>query len=326
MRITSRSLLLCGSFLAALAMPSPSPGAPREINAVAATVNGRVVTESEVRLMMAGAENMLRAEFSGAELERRLKEAREGVLQDLIDREIILGEFEGSGGSISEEYIDQEIDNIIRRDFDGDRQLFFEHLRRGGITNRKFREITRKSITVQALRGQALRNLPPPRPDEVRAAYDEMAKQFRNEGGTIQYRKIFIPRGSAAASEAEQRELAREIRTQLLQGADFASLARQYSRDARADAGGEWPVMERRFLRRDLADAAFATPVGELSPLVEDESGWHIILVEAKETANPPPFEELREQAARLAENRNRAAANEKWIGHLREKAVIKRF
>jgi len=168
--------------------------------------------------------------------------------------------------------------------------------------------------------------MPPPTPEEVRKEYNEMVSKISEQGGSIQFSKIFIPRVSATATEQEQRELAVEIRTNLLQGADFASLARQYSRDARADNGGEWPVMERRFLKREIADAAFATSVGSLSPLVEDESGWHIIKVEAKEMGKAPGFEELRDQATRMAEVRRRAEVYDKWMESLREKAVVKKF
>lgn len=308
-------------------LPIAAPAlASREINAVAATVNGRVITEAEVRLMMLPAQQMLRAEFSGPELEKRLRESRERILQDLIDREIILTEFESRGGHLNEDYVDQEIERVVRIDHRGDREAFLRQLASAGITNRKYRELTRKRLIVQILRSQVTRDLPPPRPDEVRREYEEMARRIGEEGGSIQFSKIFIPRVSATATPEEQKELAVEIRTQLLQGADFASMAEQYSRDARAGQGGEWPMMERRFLRREIADAAFATPIGQLSPLVEDDSGWHIIRPEEKTTGRIPSFDEMREEAIRRVDLRQRAEAYEKWIETLREKAVINRF
>ena len=271
----------------------PPSHAARKVNATAATINGNVVTESEIRLLLGGAEAMYRAEFSGAELERRLAEARAKVLDDLIDREVLLTEFNKMGGQIKEQIVDDEINRVIRNDYKGDRKKFTNYLAKVGVTNRKFRELTRKRLIVSIMRSQVTRNIGPATPEEVRAEYNRQIEKMRGEGGRVKMSKIFIPRASETATPHQQRALAVEIRTKLLQGADFASLAKQYSKDAMASQGGSWDVMERKFLKKEIADAAFATSVGGISPLVEDETGFHIIKVEAKESGQVPSFDEV---------------------------------
>jgi parvulin-like peptidyl-prolyl isomerase len=66
--------------------------------------------------------------------------------------------------------------------------------------------------------------------------------------------------------------------------------------------------------------------VGGLSPVVEDETGFHIIKVEAKEGGKVPSFDELRDQAARMVEVSKRAELYDKYISELRKKAVIRKF
>jgi peptidyl-prolyl cis-trans isomerase SurA len=315
------SLLLAAGLLV---LPAP---AATEINKVAARVNDSVVTESEVSLLLGPAEGMMRAEgYSGEKLKAKLAEARERVLQDLIDREVILGEFNKMGGQIKEQFVDEEIERIIRADYKGDRKRFFAYLQRAGVTNRKFRELTRKRLVVQLMRSQVTRDTTPPTPEEIKAEYNKLAARIRDEGGAVKMSKIFIPRQTAEATPAQQKALAGEIRTKLVQGADFAALARAESKDAMASEGGSWQVMERKFLKREIADAAFALPAGGLSPVVEDETGFHIIKVEAKEGGKVPPFSELREQAAKMAEARKRADRYEAYIEELRKKAVVRRY
>lgn len=298
----------------------------QEVNATAATVNGSVVTESEIRLLMGGAEAMYRAEFTGEELKRRLAEARAKVLQDLIDREILLTEFNRMGGQIKEQIVDDEIERIIRSEYKGDRKKFLAYLARMGVTNRKFRELTKKRLVVSVMRSQVTRNIGPATPEEVKAEYDKLVAKMGQEGGRVKMSKIFIPRLSDTGTPAQQKALAVEIRTKLLQGGDFAALAKEYSRDAMAASGGSWDVMDRKFLKKDIGDAAFATNVGGLAPLVEDETGFHIIKVEAKESGKVPTFDESREQAAKMVEVKKRAALYEKYIGELRKKAVVRVF
>ena len=319
------SRILLPALLLAAALPIPLPAA-REVNATAAIVNGGVVTESEIRLLLGGAEAMLRSEYQGETLKKKLAEAREKVLQDLIDREVLLTEFNRMGGQIKEQVVDDEINRVIRLEYKGDEKKFNAYLARMGVTNRKFRELTRKRLIVSVMRSQVTRNVGPSTPEEVRAEYNKMVAKMRDQTGRVKMSKIFIPRVSETGTPAQQQELAKEIRTKLTQGADFASLARQYSRDAMASSGGSWDVMDRKFLKKEIGDAAFATPVGGLSPVVEDETGFHIIKVEAKEGGKVPSFEELRDQATRMVEVSKRAELYEKYISELRKKAVIRKF
>ncbi len=301
--------------------------AATEVNAAAATINGSVVTQSEVDLRMGPAEAMLRAEgHTGQALKDKLAEMRGKVLQDLIDSEIILSEFQKMGGSLKEQFVDEEINRIIRADYKGDRKKFFSFLQRAGITNRKFREITRKRLIVQLMRSQVTRDTTPPTPEEVRAEYDRIAAKMRGEGGAIRISKIFLPRRTEDATPEQQKAFAMELRTKLLQGADFAALAKDNSQDAMASKGGDWGVMERKYLKKELADAAFATRVGGLTPVVEDETGFHIIKVEAKEPGKVASFEEMRDQATRMAESHKRAQRYEKYIEELRKRAVVRTF
>src|ERR1700687_6473696 len=68
-------------------------GDPEVVDGVAAVVNGEVITFSQVRGLVGPREKLLRAQFSGEELIKKVKEARQAALQDLIDRQLILQAF-----------------------------------------------------------------------------------------------------------------------------------------------------------------------------------------------------------------------------------------
>ena len=93
-----------------------------------------------------------------------------------------------------------------------------------------------------------------------------------------------------------------------------------------AGKGGDWGVLERTYIKKELAEVAFATPVGGLTPVIEDDTGFHIIKVEAKEGGKVQSFDELREQATRMAESHKRALRYEKYIEEMRNRSVIKIF
>lgn len=65
---------------------------------------------------------------------------------------------------------------------------------------------------------------------------------------------------------------------QLANGASFDELARQYSDCSSAKKGGDLGVFDRGKMQRPFEDAAFALKVGQMSGVVESDSGVHLIL------------------------------------------------
>ena len=70
---------------------------------------------------------------------------------------------------------------------------------------------------------------------------------------------------------------ANELRQQLVEGADFASLAQQFSKCPSGRNGGDLGVFGRGMMVKPFEDAAFDTPVGAISDVVQTQFGFHII-------------------------------------------------
>src|SRR5947209_18644956 len=68
---------------------------PEVVDGVAAVVNGDVITYSQVRGLVGPREKLLRAQYNGEELIKKIKETRELALHDLIDRQLNLHAFNG---------------------------------------------------------------------------------------------------------------------------------------------------------------------------------------------------------------------------------------
>ena len=94
------------------------------------------------------------------------------------------------------------------------------------------------------------------------------------------------------------RNKALDILKQLKNGADFAEMAKKYSEDTTAAAGGElgWNVKGETSLRTEFENAAFAMNKGQMSDLVQTDFGFHIIQVEDKEAVRVKSFSEVRDE------------------------------
>ena len=84
---------------------------------------------------------------------------------------------------------------------------------------------------------------------------------------------------------------------QLKKGADFAALAKKYSKDPGAAKGGELGYFKQGDMVKPFSDAAFAMKPGQISDKpVKTDFGWHIIKVEAVRQAPPPTLEQAHDK------------------------------
>jgi peptidyl-prolyl cis-trans isomerase C len=143
-----------------------------------------------------------------------------------------------------------------------------------------------------------------------RKAYDEAAKAQPPEP-EVHARHILLP------TEEEAKAALARIKA----GEDFAKVATELSKDPSGDGGDlGWFTKDR--MVPEFADAAFKLEPGQVSDPVKSQFGWHIIKVEGKRMKTFPPFEQVKDQAARYVAQKAQTAV----IASLREKAKIERL
>ena len=96
------------------------------------------------------------------------------------------------------------------------------------------------------------------------------------------------------SSEAE----AKKIIAQLKGGADFATLAKQNSKDpSGAQQGGDLGFFKKDEMVPEFATAAFALQPGQVSPdPVHSQFGWHVIQLVERRKAEPPSFDAAKDE------------------------------
>jgi peptidyl-prolyl cis-trans isomerase C len=104
---------------------------------------------------------------------------------------------------------------------------------------------------------------------------------------------VTLPPGQKDLTDAEALAKAQEIRQKLVQGADFADLARTESNDVGSSSkGGDLGFLKHGQTVPSFEEAAFALPDGGLSQPVKTPYGYHLIRVEERKPTRT--FEELR--------------------------------
>jgi parvulin-like peptidyl-prolyl isomerase len=313
----------------ALAPKAPKSSGPIEVNGIAAKVNGRIVTKSEVAFMLAPLHAQLVAQFPrrGAEYDRQLKSARDKILQELIDREIILDEFRQMGASLKPQYIDEEIARQIREVYNGNKATLLEELKKSHLTMDGYREMTREKLVVQAIRSQHFSDAPPPLPREIEREYDEVKPLIRDMAqDKLSFQKIFIPRAdpnSEVASPEVQLTLAESLFAKLQKGENFDEIAKANSKDAFADKGGLQNDVPRTDLAPEFASILFDAPEGKILGPLEDPQGFTIVKVIKKSLGPVPPLSKVREMIEERVRRKKTSTSYERWINSQRKRAMI---
>ena len=322
-------LLILSSLLVAaaiLALGSVRAANDEVVDGVAALVNDDVITFSQVREVVAPRERALRATLSGQDLIDKVREARKGALQDLIDRQLILQEFKKKEFQIPQHFIDEHIASIIHDEFGGDRQAFVRTLQAQGYTMTKFQEAERDKIIVQAMRYENVKSDFLVSPDKVGSLYTTSKDQFTTPE-QVHLWMIAISKGTTAAGDPDpQKAMAEEIRAKVNSGGKFDQLAQMYSEDSSKQVGGDWGMIDRKTLNERLTNAAFSLPVGKISPVIEEGNSYYILKVSERKAAVTKPLSDVRDDLEKKITSEEKQRLQERWIEGLRAKAFIKTF
>jgi peptidyl-prolyl cis-trans isomerase C len=141
-------------------------------------------------------------------------------------------------------------------------------------------------------------------------AYDEAAKA-QPPVEEIHARHILLPTEEEAKAALER----------VKKGEDFAKVATELSKDPAGDGGDlGWFTKDR--MVPEFADAAFKLQPGQISDPVKSQFGWHIIKVEERRMKTFPPFDQVKDQAARYVAQK----AQSDLIASLHEGVKIERM
>lgn len=114
------------------------------------------------------------------------------------------------------------------------------------------------------------------------------------------------PEFNASHILVSSEEEALEIRELIMQGGDFAALARERSRDGAAAAGGMLGWFGVGMMVQPFEDAVLQLEVGEVSPPVRTQFGYHLVRLNDMRMSETPTLDAVRNE---LAETIQREAA-----------------
>ncbi|KAA5969317.1 peptidylprolyl isomerase SurA [Pantoea sp. M_9] len=250
--------------------------APQVVDKVAAVVNNGVVLESDVDNMMRTVKSQ--AQQAGQQLPED-RTLRHQILERQVMDNIILQMGEKAGLQISDQQLDQAIQNIAAQNRMSIDQLR-SRLAYDGMNYSDYRAQIRKEMLISEVRNNEVRRRVTILPQEV----DTLAKQIgsqNSQGTELNISQILLPLPENPTQQQvdDQEALARQLVGEIKGGADFGKLAVTYSADPQALKGGNmgWGKIEE--LPTLFSQALSSAKKGDVVGPIRSGVGFHILKV-----------------------------------------------
>ena len=306
-RATRTAAIVLSLFFLFTVLGCENESAPMVKDEVIATVNNVDITVSEFTEALTNLKSELSEDTPLAEDQARVMKLN--LLNQLIDRKLLVAEAENLGITVSEEEIDNEVNSII--DEYPDRETFDEQVENGNIDLDQWRREIEYKLLLEKLVESALAQEIEILPEEIETYYEENTEEYSADE-MVHALQIMV----------ETREQAEELLSEIKDGADFSNLATIHSISPDSARGGDLGFFSREEMPPDF-EIAFDMKPGELSDVVESPYGFHILKVLEKSPAKDMTLEEATPE---IIEKLKRIRAEEQyglWFSEIKERAEI---
>lgn len=309
------SLFLIAACMAAC--PSFLHGAV--VDKIVVVVNSEVITQGEIDRVLMPVYFKAKTMYQGEDLMRKLDEARQSILGQLIDEKLMLGEAKKAGIEVDEKEVSARISEIQKRF--GSKEMFERALAEQRMTVKDLKAKYRDQIMTKKLVDQKVGARIFITPVDVSEYYRKHSEEFA-QPDEVKVRNILI-RVKEGVSPEKALELAQEVHKKLIDGADFAELARTHSEGPAASDGGLMGYQKKGDLNPELEAVVFSLKEGETSDVIQTSLGCFIFKIEEKRSARSLNISEARRQIEDAIYSERAREKMKGWLEGLKKNAYI---
>jgi peptidyl-prolyl cis-trans isomerase SurA len=294
------------------------------IDRIVAQVNTEIVTLYDVnRALEPHLEKIKSMGYPPERQHQMLFNARQTVLNDLINDKLSDQEVKRAGIMVNESEIDSSVERVKEMNFLTEEDLVAA-LAQEGMTLKRYRENLKRQMSRSKLMNREIKSKIVITDVDIKKYYDAHSDEYA--GKKAYHLRSIIKRIPAIADEDRIKSIVGRMKTiieQLDKGASFEDLAREHS-DLLADQGGELGVFELSSLSPEIRDAVSGLSEGKHSQIVFTQQGYQIVYVEEIVATPGTPIESVTEEIKDALYKEMMDKKFAQWVGSLKADAHIK--
>lgn len=307
------------------------------VDRVVAVVNDDVITLSEVNDAGKGYFKKITQEAPSAQIEDALSQARQKVLNTLIDTRLIAQEAKKQGVTISSEEVQAAAEQMTISN-NMTREMLDSQLAEMGMDYDDYLETLRNQILQSKLVNFEIRSKLIITDDMILDYYDSNYTKHVSDGGYYLMQMGFVwgkdtpVKNSPAAQYADKidaKKRAERVHDLVKGGQDFRTLAKKFSDLPSAADGGDLGVFQKDEMAPYMKDAVIPLKPGQTSEVIETPSGYQFFKLLSSQDGQivvQASFASVKEEIrTRLYEQKLKERFNE-WVTKIKKEAYIKRL
>ncbi len=283
---------------------------------IAARVNGEPITVKEINEQYAKIPDYYKSIIT-----------KEFLLNKTIEEKLLMQEAGRKGIRVGNEEVDSTIELAINQS-PYSREQIDAQLKAQNTTWEEIKDSYKKQLTIGKLLNQTILGQITVSDEEVEQFYNNFSDQFIVPEQLRASHILVCFQGSAKCltnlTESDAKIKITSIYNKLKRGENFTELAVEFSDDLTAKSNsGDLGYFAKGEMVKPFEDAAFATPVGELSNITKTVFGYHVILVTGRKEAGKKQFSEVYGEIKNALLQQKQQSAFRIYVEQLRSKAII---
>jgi len=289
------------------------------INKVVAVVNDEVITQQDVDQLLAVLYAQYVHEHKGDELLERMEEVKKDILMQMIEDKLVLSRAKELDVKVSAREIDEKLE-YVKNGFPSEKD-FYGMLEAQGITVADLKDRYRDQMMMKKLIDFEIKSKVSVLPSEISDYYERHRPQFKLSD-TCRVRHILIKADDIVSFSLAEVEM-RGIYNKLIEGQDFAALARRFSQGLHKDKGGDMGYIKQGEMLEELNKAIALLKPGEFSRPIKSRMGYHIVKVEDIRDSEYLSFEYVQKDIKKMLFQEKLKQRLDEWLAELSSNAYI---
>ncbi len=295
------------------------------VDRIVAVVNDDIVTHLEVEAEMAPYVKRIKEAGYTSDVEQEMMyNVRRDVVHKLVDQKLTDQEIERYRITVSEEDIDNSIEQIKAEKKWTDEDIR-EALKNEGITMELYREGLKQQALRQKLVNRAVKSNIVITKEDIASYYADNPQKF---AGELKYKlRNIIKRAAASSSMAEKdsaMQMMQSLRLKLIDGQSIESVIQETGGSSNNLVSSDLGVLRYQDFAPQLKSALDGLPKGAYTKIIETPQGYQIFYIEDILRENAQSLEQATPEIEEILLKAQTEKEFNNWIEALRKNSHIK--
>jgi peptidyl-prolyl cis-trans isomerase SurA len=295
------------------------------VEEIVARVNNQIITLSDYEKAAQGLAEEVKQDCQNCtqdQMQAEVKERQKNLLRDMIDQQLLIERAKDMGIDVETELV-KRLDDVRKENNLATMDDLEKAVEKQGIVWEDYKQQMKNGLLTQKVIQQEVGGRMDIGPDEIKKYYDAHKQDFvRAE--QVDLSEIFLStEGKTPEETAAIKTKADDLHKRIVNGDDFAELAKRHSEGSTAQDGGELGTYERGQLAPQLADAVFKLDRNGITDVIQTRTGFEILKVNEHYQAGLQPLNKVSDQITNIIYKQKMDPAMRSYLAELREESYV---